>query len=205
MTLNFAVFVRQLMLPDGAREAFVLGLALVPFDLTNRSLLNPEILVHTALTLLTCMFVHGGLLHLGGNMLYLWVFGSNIEDVMGHGRFLMFYVLCGLAGSCAQVVAAPGSQVPLVGASGAIAGVLGAYLVTFPTARVLTLFVLVVFVRVVPVPALIILGLWLLIQLLNAGQLGPGGVAWFAHLGGFAAGLLLVAGFRRRRVRDSLY
>jgi membrane associated rhomboid family serine protease len=137
-------------------------------------------------------------------MLYLWIFGNNIEDTMGHGRFLIFYALCGLAGSFAQVAAHPASKLPMIGASGAIAGVLGAYLVLFPTARVLTLFFLFFFVRVVPIPAVIVLGIWLLLQLLSAGGAVGGGVAWFAHIGGFVTGLALIVPFRRRRPRDRL-
>ena len=183
----------------------MLNLALIPHELTNNSPFDLHLLMYNTLTLLTSMFLHAGLFHLVGNMLYLWIFGTNVEDVMGQGRFLLFYTLCGLAGAGAQIAADPASSIPMVGASGAIAGVLGAYLVMFPTARVLTLFFFVFFVRVIPIPALIVLGIWLLIQLINAGQITPGGVAWFAHLGGFIAGLILIVFFRRRRIKHSLY
>jgi membrane associated rhomboid family serine protease len=138
-------------------------------------------------------------------MIYLWIFGNNVEDSMGHARFLLFYVLCGLAASFAQIAVAPDSRVPMIGASGAISGILGGYLVLFPAARVLTLVFVVFFVRLVPIPAVIVLGFWFLIQLVNAGQIAPGGVAWFAHIGGFITGLALIAPFRRRRPRYSLF
>jgi membrane associated rhomboid family serine protease len=202
---NVGLFVRLLLLPPPLREETVLGLALVPHDLTHPGAGGAQLFGHSILTLFTSMFVHGGVMHLLGNMLYLWIFGNNVEDLMGHFRFLSFYLISGLAGAALQIAVGPEARVPMIGASGAIAGVLGAYLVLFPAARVSTLIILVFFIRIVEVPALIVLGVWLLIQLLNAGSMGPGGVAWFAHLGGFLAGLLLVALFRRRRVRQSLY
>jgi membrane associated rhomboid family serine protease len=145
------------------------------------------------LTLLTSMFLHANFFHLAGNMLYLWIFGNNIEDVLGPFRFIAFYLLCGLAASLAQIVSRPGSQVPMVGASGAIAGILGAYLILFPGARIRTFLFLVVFVRIVSIPAIVVLGLWLVLQILNIGM--GGGVAWFAHVGGFLAGMALIRPF----------
>jgi membrane associated rhomboid family serine protease len=149
---------------------------------------------------LTAMFVHAGIAHLASNMLFLWIFGDNVEDRMGHGRFLCFYLLCGLAAALLQVVVEAGSGVPMVGASGAIAGVLGAYLVLFPQSRVLTLF----FVVFIEVPAGLLLGLWFATQLLcGLGALAfvdpedMGGVAFWAHAGGFVAGAALVVLFRR--------
>jgi len=141
-------------------------------------------------------------MHLLGNMLYLWVFGDNVEDAMGHGRFLAFYVLCGVAAAFAQVAVDPGSPVPLIGASGAIAGVLAAYFMLFPHSRILTLVPIFFFLRLISVPAAFLLGLWFLLQVISgAGSLGDaGGVAWFAHIGGFAAGAVLVFAFRRRGV-----
>jgi membrane associated rhomboid family serine protease len=202
---NVGIFLRLLLLPPPVREEAVLALALVPHDLTHPGPGGAALLGHGVMTLFTSMFVHGGVLHLLGNMLYLWIFGNNVEDLMGHARFLVFYLIAGLAGAGLQIAVGPEARVPMIGASGAIAGILGAYLVLFPTARVSTLIILVFYVRIMEVPALIVLGVWLLIQLLNAGSMGPGGVAWFAHLGGFLAGLILVALFRRRRVRQSLY
>jgi membrane associated rhomboid family serine protease len=202
---NVGVFVRVLMLPGPAQQSLVLRLALIPSELTHAPPGRYDLIGYNLLTILTSMFVHGGWIHLLGNMLYLWIFGNNIEDVVGHARFALFYLLCGLTGALAQIAIDPSSTVPMIGASGAIAGVLGAYLVTFPAARIHTLVFFVIFARVAEVPALIVLGFWLLIQLVNASRVGPGGVAWFAHLGGFLAGLLLIALLRKRRVRHSLY
>lgn len=145
------------------------------------------------ITLLTSMFVHAGLMHLAGNMLFLWIFGDNMEDEMGHIPFLLFYLASGIGATLVHVMSAPGSQVPLVGASGAIAGVMGGYLLMFPRARVDILFFFIVFFRIVPIPAFVMLGLWLALQFL--GGLGSsaetGGVAYWAHAGGFFVGLLL--------------
>jgi membrane associated rhomboid family serine protease len=154
-------------------------------------------------TILTSMFLHGGWSHLVGNMLYLFIFGDNVEDAMGHIRYALFYLLCGAAGALTHVVSGPASAVPTIGASGAIAGVLGAYVVLYPRAGVLTLIPLGFFFRIVRLPALVVLGFWIVLQvlmgmislpLMNA---GGGGTAWFAHLGGFAAGLMLVVPFTR--------
>ena len=146
-------------------------------------------------TVLTAMFMHGGWLHVLGNMWFLWIFGDNVEGAMGRVRFLAFYLLCGLAASLAQVLATPSSAAPMVGASGAIAGVLGAYLLLFPRARVRCLWVLVVFVTFVNVPAWALLGLWFVSQFLVPLE---SGVAWMAHVGGFVAGIALVRLFVQR-------
>ena len=155
--------------------------------------------------LFTSMFMHGGWLHLIGNMWFLWIFGNNIEDSMGHLRFVVFYVLCGLGASGAQVLAAPGSPVPMVGASGAISGVMGAYLLLYPRVRVHTLFILFVIIRVVPLPAWFLLIYWFAIQVFS-GAVSPadgGGVAFWAHVGGFVAGLALILPFRRRQLVEA--
>ncbi len=160
------------------------------------------------ITIFTSMFLHANLLHIGGNMLYLWIFGNNVEDVLGHWKFLSFYLIGGLAAAAAHVLSDPSSQVPVVGASGAIAAVLGAYMVLFPKARVLTLIFLGFFVTTVSIPAVVLLGYWIFIQVFSTtmsagpGQ-GTGGVAYWAHIGGFAAGalgILLLGG--RKIVRD---
>jgi len=151
----------------------------------------------TRLTLFTAMFMHGGLLHLGGNMLFLWIFGNNVEDSMGRLKFVAFYLLGGLAAAALQVAIDPSSTVPTIGASGAIAGVLGSYILLFPRARVVTVIFIVFFFTIVDLPALLILGFWFIQQLLfgyfdlNSGGVG-GGVAYFAHIGGFAFGLLAI-------------
>ena len=156
-------------------------------------------------TLLTSMFLHGSWLHLIGNMWFLWLFGNNVEDSMGHVRFLAFYLLTGLAADAAHVWSAPGSHVPVVGASGAISGLMGAYLVLYPRVRIQTLFVLFVFVRIIPIPAWLVLGQWFAIQLLFgfSTPTAGGGVAFWAHVGGFAAGLLLVKVFENRQLTSA--
>jgi membrane associated rhomboid family serine protease len=196
---NVAVFIYELILPSPqALEGFVRAAAIIPYDVTH----NLDLRV--SLTLFTSLFVHAGWLHIIGNMLYLWIFGNNVEDAMGHLRFALFYLLCGLGASAAQIAVNANSPVPNIGASGAIAGVLGAYLVLFPRARVVSLVTLGYFVRLVKVPVFLVLGLWIVVQLFSGlaslGMPEVGGVAWFAHLGGFLVGLLLVRLFVRRRV-----
>lgn len=143
--------------------------------------------------LVTHMFLHAGFLHLAGNMLFLWVFGDNLEDQLGRLGFALFYLLGGLAAAAAQIAADPGSAVPMVGASGAIAGVMGGYLLLFPRARVDVLFIFIIFFKVIPIPAWVVLGFWFGIQLLNGVATDQGaGVAYWAHAGGFAAGVLMM-------------
>jgi membrane associated rhomboid family serine protease len=153
-------------------------------------------------TIFTSMFMHGSLLHLGGNMLFLWIFGNNIEDSMSRVRFVAFYLLGGLAALGLQVVTDPDSAVPTVGASGAIAAVLGAYAILYPRARVITLIFIVIIFTIVELPALLVLGFWFLLQLLPAFsepvEGGGGGIAYFAHIGGFLFGLLLIKLFADR-------
>ena len=156
-------------------------------------------------TVLTSMFMHGGLLHIGFNMLFLWIFGNNVEDSMGRVKYLLFYLLAGIAAVYAQAGIDTGSTIPTIGASGAVAGVLGAYAVLYPRARVLTLLLIIFFVTMVEIPALILLGLWFILQFLPAiGQVatpeigGEGGVAYFAHVGGFVFGLAMVKLFATR-------
>lgn len=198
--LNVAAFVLQLANGPNAQQ-IVYGLGAVPAFLTGRVPGVDPLLVW--LTPITSLFLHGGLLHLGGNMLYLWIFGNNVEEAMGHGRFLTFYLVCGVLATGGHVLADPASDVPVIGASGAISGVLAAYLLLYPHARVLTLIPLGFFTRLVYIPAVVLLGFWILLQLVS-GLLAPrgaSGVAWFAHIGGFLAGLVLVAPFKRRGVR----
>ncbi len=158
------------------------------------------------MTVFTSMFMHGSLIHLGGNMLFLWIFGNNIEDAMGRPRFVVFYLLGGLVALAAQVLIDPSSTVPTVGASGAIAAVLGGYAVLYPRARVLTVVFIIIFFTVVQLPALLVLGLWFLLQLLPAFSepvVGSGGgVAYFAHIGGFVFGLALIRLFADRARDD---
>ncbi len=167
-------------------------------------------------TIFTSMFLHGNWLHIGSNMLYLWIFGNNIEDTLGKSRFLLFYFTCGIAAAVAQVLSDPTSSIPMVGASGAIAGVLGAYLILFPRARILTLVPIFIIFFTVEIPAYFIIGYWALIQFANAywlgeGEMGHGGVAYYAHLGGFAAGVALIllqgggSSGKRRRATQGLF
>jgi len=144
-------------------------------------------------TLLTSMFMHGGFMHLAGNMLYLWIFGDNIEGALGHFRFILFYFLCGIAAAFTQILSAPDSTIPMIGASGAVSGVLGAYLIFYPRARIRTFVFLGIFITFLRLPAVLLLGFWILGQVISAILSNPGspGVAWFAHLGGFFAGMLL--------------
>jgi membrane associated rhomboid family serine protease len=163
-------------------------------------------------SILISMFLHGSFLHIGANMLYLWIFGDNVEDRIGHGRYLLFYLLCGFGATYAHAIFSPASRLPAIGASGAIAGVLGAYLLLWPHARVLTLIPIIFFITIRELPAVIILGLWFVLQFFSGiGSLGVpdaqdvGGTAYFAHIGGFVSGMLLIGlmgGFRRARRRE---
>jgi membrane associated rhomboid family serine protease len=189
IAVNCAVFLFEAGL-GGGLQPMILRHGIVPARLLSDGLTGWH-------TILTSMFIHGGWAHLIGNMLYLFIFGDNVEDAMGHARYLLFYLLCGTGAAWAHVFSGPGSAVPTVGASGAIAGVLGAYLVLYPRAGVLTLIPLGFFFRIVRVPAVVVLGFWIVLQVvlglasLPSAQGGHGGTAWFAHIGGFAAGLLL--------------
>jgi membrane associated rhomboid family serine protease len=199
---NVLVFLYQQNLPQ--QGAFIYGA--IPARLTGAGGPPGPALDPAWLTLFTAMFMHGSWLHLLGNMLYLWIFGDNVEDLLGSFRFLLFYLICGLAAAGLQIfmtVNPVAARLPMVGASGAIAGVLGAYLIKFPRARIRTLVFFFIFIQVVVLPASLVLGFWFILQLLNAGA-GPqatGGVAFFAHIGGFVAGMVLVLLFTPARKR----
>jgi len=220
IAINIAVFV-FLQLPS---DAFTYAFSTIPREITTgRDLVGPtpigrEFIVHQPgpqpiqLTILTAMFMHGGWGHLLGNMLYLWIFGDNVEDAMGHIKFLIFYVLCGIAATLAHIYSAPNSIIPSLGASGAIAGVLGGYLLMFPTRSVR---VLVGYLGIIMVPAIVVIGLWIVMQFMSGlgsiavtDQSEGGGVAYWAHIGGAIAGLILVSFFRnpqtRQRVRQRM-
>jgi membrane associated rhomboid family serine protease len=185
-------------------EAAIQSLGVVPAVLFGRHSLSAELAqVPATLTIVTSMFLHGGWMHLIGNMLYLWIFGNNVEDSMGHGRFLVFYLVCGAVAVLAQALPAPDSTIPMIGASGAISGVLGAYLLLYPHARVLVLIPFGFLSRLIYLPAMFVLGFWFLLQLLSTLMADPNqpGVAFGAHAGGFVAGMLLVPLFKRRGVR----
>lgn len=196
---NLAVFIYELLLgPSG--ELFVSTFALVPGRLFSSPAIETPIPVWT--TLFTSMFIHGGFPHIAGNMLYLWIFGNNIEDAMSRIRFVLFYFLCGAAAAYSHAVMNAASHVPMIGASGAVSGVLGAYLLLYPRARVHTLVFFGFYIRTIEVPAMFVLGFWFILQFLSAlMSAGAGsGVAWFAHIGGFVAGMILIGLFKKKNV-----
>ncbi len=187
---------------EGGRMA-VFSLGLIPAVLFDHANLPMELAwVPPPATVFTSMFLHGGFMHLAGNLLYLWIFGNNVEDAMGHVRFILFYALCGTAAALGQAVMNPHSEIPMIGASGAISGVLGAYLLLYPHARVLVLLPLGVFSQMIRLSALWVLGFWFVLQIFNSAIAGgaQGGVAWFAHIGGFLAGMVLIPFLKYRDV-----
>jgi membrane associated rhomboid family serine protease len=195
---------QHLLLSHETAVEIIYALGVIPALLTNQAAADFGALP-PALTVVTSMFVHGGFWHLAGNMLYLWIFGNNIEDAMGHVRFVIFYLLCGVAAVAAQVLPNPISEVPMVGASGAISGVLGAYMLLYPRARVLLGLPLgFLIVQLGRYPAIWVLAAWFVMQLVMGSFAAlsktPGGVAFGAHIGGFVAGCLLVTVFKRRAV-----
>ncbi len=198
IVVNILIFLYQVTMDPYTLEPFVERWGIVPDTISQH-----------LYTLLTSMFLHGGWLHVLGNMLYLWVFGRGIEDLIGSGPFLALYLVCGLAAGVLQVITNPYSHVPTIGASGAIAGVMGAYVIRFSRARIVTLVFVFVFITTVEIPAWIMLVWWFVIQLFNGfGSLATanysgGGTAWFAHVGGFLAGMLLIRAFpvRQRKWR----
>jgi len=193
---NVIVFLFQLSL-GSQEEQFVYQFALIPFNIVNRLSLGD------LSDIFSSMFMHAGLAHIGGNMLYLWIFGDNVEDSMGHGRYLLFYLAGGVVASLAHIFTNPASQIPTVGASGAIAAVLGAYLVLYPQSRVLTIIPLGFFIRMTMLPAGVVLGLWFVLQffqgVLTLGGPDVGGVAFWAHIGGFVAGVVLAKLLTQKR------
>lgn len=206
IVINVLVFIYQMSL--GPRmTALVAAYGATPFEITRMTDLVGVTnlgfkLAHYPgpkpifLTLVTSMFLHGGIMHLGGNMLYLWIFGNNIEDILGPAKFLLFYFVCGMAAHALHIASDPSSLIPTVGASGAISGLLGAYLIAYPRAQVLTLVFLFIFIRLAVIPAFVIIIFWFFIQLVygmvSLGGMQTGGVAWFAHIGGFIAGIILI-------------
>jgi membrane associated rhomboid family serine protease len=203
---NLMVFLYEFSLPERLLTALIFEYGVIPARLLYDVSVG-DIGLLTLRPLLISMFLHGGWLHLLGNMLFLYIFGDNVEDRFGHGRFLFFYIIAGIAAALTQVVINPASEMPMVGASGAIAGVLGAYVLMFPTARVVTLIpVFIFFFPIVELPAFVFLGVWFLMQMLSGLlSLGiaadAGGVAWWAHIGGFATGAILMPFLRRRSWR----
>ncbi|HEY4687482.1 MAG TPA: rhomboid family intramembrane serine protease [Candidatus Subteraquimicrobiales bacterium] len=202
---NVLVFLYQLSLgvEGGSPEKFVYTYALIPYEVTKGTNITAEVTPYIYLPIFTSMFLHGGFLHIISNMWYLWIFGNNVEDTLGHFKFIFFYLLAGLGGTVGHILSNPLSQTPSLGASGAIAGVLGAYLLLFPRARIITLLIIVFFIEIISLPALFLIGFWFVLQLLSGvgsiagGQ--SGGVAWFAHVGGFIAGFILILILPKRK------
>lgn len=208
IVINVAVALYQLYLffifgPKA--QYFIFQYGVVPLRVSEGLFTFPPQIHGFHLTLITSMFLHGGIFHLAGNMLFLWIFGDNVESALGHIRYLIFYLLCGLAAAYLQIAMAPASKIPMVGASGAISGVLGAYFLLYPRARVLSLIFLGFFWDLIRVPAMIVLGFWIVLQVIygmtSLGGPAGGGVAWFAHIGGFAAGMGLLFIFKRRKYK----
>ncbi|MBT7950097.1 MAG: rhomboid family intramembrane serine protease [Gammaproteobacteria bacterium] len=198
------VYFWQFSLGAEGNHGAVISLGVIPAVLLNKVSLPTELFVIPAgLTVFTSMFLHGGFMHLAGNMLFLWIFGNNVEDSMGHFRFIIFYLLCGVAAVAGQTLENPDSQIPMIGASGAISGVLGGYLLLYPHARVLVLIPLGFFSQLVRLPAGWVLGLWFGMQIVSSALSNSegGGVAWFAHIGGFIAGLALIPLFKYKNVK----
>ena len=197
ITLSSLAFLYQLSLGDVAGYRLILGLGAIPAVIFGNNELAPGlVMVPTSVTLLTSMFLHDDWMHLIGNMVFLWVLGDNIEDAMGHTRFIAFYALCGIIAAIAHGAIDPLNEAPMIGASGAISGVIGAYLLLHPKAPIHTL----VFYYVIAIPAWIVLGLWIGIQFFNVLQGGGGNVAWWAHIGGIVAGIALIPLFKSKDV-----
>jgi len=201
IVVNTIIFILQATYPADPRNVVFAYGAIPRFILTFETV-QP---IHPFLTIFTSMFMHGGLFHVGGNMLYLWIFGNNIEDRLGHTRFVIFYLFSGIVAAYTHAITSPSSMIPMIGASGAVSGILGAYILLFPHARIYTLVFFGFFVRVIRLPALFVIGFWIVIQLINGilsrGFVDQGGVAWFAHIGGFVFGVLLIKFFLKAKMR----
>ncbi len=203
---NFLVFFHQVSLTPKAGEAFVMAYGMVPANIQYALAGTHHVTLQRAFeTLFTCMFLHGGWMHIIGNMWFLWIFGGNVEDRLGAPGYLLLYLVCGIGSSVSELLFTLGSQVPSIGASGAISGVLGAYVIFFPSSRILTLVPLFIIWFLARIPAVIFIVLWFVVQLLSGvgslGETGPGaggGVAWWAHVGGFTIGLLIALAVGRR-------
>ncbi|MHB1390447.1 MAG: rhomboid family intramembrane serine protease [Thermoleophilia bacterium] len=202
IAINVLVFLYESSLGQGL-DRFLATYGMTPYEISHGVSLLPR-QVPVFATLFTSMFLHAGILHLGGNMLFLWIFGNNVEDSMGRFRFIIFYFMCGLVASTAQILVDPASQIPNVGASGAIAGVLGGYILLFPRARVTTLVFLGFFITFIELPAALVLFFWMALQVFSGvtglySSMAAGGVAYFAHIGGFIVGLLSISFFTMGR------
>jgi membrane associated rhomboid family serine protease len=200
--VNILIFLWQrYVLPSNAGELVYKYYGFVPHEFVVSLTTDWTLLPYNIMTIFTSMFLHGGFIHLAGNMLYLWIFGSNVEDALGHMRFIFFYLVSGLVAAAFQFSIDPSSSVSMIGASGAISGVLGAYLVLYPYARIKTLLIIFIFFKVIELPAILLLTVWFLIQVFYSTSME--GVAWFAHIGGFIFGLLTIKLFVRKSNRKS--
>ena len=204
--VNVLCFVYEILL-RGQLEGFIQNYGFIPARFSAQQAAINSLDISHFLPVFTSMFLHGGLLHLVSNMWMLWIFGDNVEDRMGHGRYLVFYLLCGVVAAFAQLLSQPQSLSPMIGASGAISGVLGAYFLLYPRARILTLVPIFIFFYLLELPAYFFLGFWFFMQflqgyihLLTVGSVAKGGVAWWAHVGGFGAGVLLLWFFKKKKV-----
>ncbi len=199
--INLIIYFYEFALGE-YKEQFIYQLGTIPYELFNPSGLS------SYLKIFSSMFIHANFMHLAGNMLFLWVFADNVEDLIGHIKFLIFYIVCGIAAVFLHSITTPNSKIPMVGASGAISGVMGAYLIFFPKARILSLIPLGFFLRIAYLPSLFFIGIWFLYQFflgfISIGMKG-GGVAYFAHIGGFIAGLILALPFKKRKKKNFEY
>jgi membrane associated rhomboid family serine protease len=205
IVINCLIFIWEVVSPvDITKAAYFYGA--IPHNLISFETSQP---IHPVISIFTSMFLHGGFFHIAGNMLYLWIFGNNIEDSLGHFRFLIFYLFSGIIAAYSHAITESQSMIPMIGASGAVSGIVGAYLLLFPHARVHTLVILGFFVQVVRIPAIFVIGFWIIIQLINGilskGLLNQGGVAWFAHIGGFLAGILTIKLWVNRKKSKKFY
>ncbi|MBS1127123.1 MAG: rane protein [Nitrospirae bacterium] len=201
LALNMLVFIMQLLSGDDSRS-IVYHYGAIPHNIISFQSNQP---IPPVLTIFTSMFMHGGLFHLVWNMLYFWIFANNIEERLGHIRFVLFYLFCGVVAAFSHALLSPGSNIPMIGASGAVSGMLGAYILLFPMAKIRTIIFLGFYVTVVKIPALIVIGFWAIIQvvsgLLSPGSANQGGIAFFAHVGGFVAGLFTIKLWQPRGYR----
>lgn len=202
--LNIGVYIYEVSLPESRLKELVFIYGAVPDEIVSMVDSPPRTPFPLPFTLITCMFLHGGILHILGNMLYLWIFGNNVEDALGKTRFITFYILSGISAGLTHILTNPSSDLPMVGASGAISGILGGYFILYPFAMVDTLIPFFFFWRIVPIPAFFFILIWFLIQVAGASRMG-GNIAWFAHIGGFISGILFlfIMGKSKARKRRS--
>ncbi|MCX7966085.1 MAG: rhomboid family intramembrane serine protease [Syntrophorhabdaceae bacterium] len=197
IVVNILIFLYQrITLTPVEYEFIVKYYGIMPYDFFMALTKKHELIPYNIMTIFTSMFLHGGFFHVGGNMLYLFIFGKSVEDAIGHKKFLIFYFLSGITAAFFQLLYEPESRVPMIGASGAVSGILGAYLILFPYAKIVTMLIIIIFIKFVQLPAILLLTLWFFMQILYS---HTDGVAWYAHIGGFVFGLLAIKFFRRRK------